>query len=46
MREYGNAAASGIWFDYQAPDGTAIAGFIVRSHTYVDAIGVVLRKRS
>jgi hypothetical protein len=45
MREYGNAQASGIWFDFQAPEGSAIGGFIVRAQTYVDAIGVILKKR-
>jgi Jacalin-like lectin domain len=46
MREYGDTKCkSGNWFDYQAPEGTAITGFIIYSHTYVDRFGVVLQKR-
>lgn len=44
-RRFGNpsSTASGT-FDYQAPDGMYIAGFLVKSHTYLDAIGVFYRK--
>jgi jacalin-like lectin domain-containing protein len=45
MREFGNTKASGIWFDYVAPEGAVITGFVIRSQTYVDAIGVILQKR-
>lgn len=46
MREYGDPANGSIYFDYIAPKGTGVAGFVVYSGTYVDRLGVVLRKRS
>ena len=45
MREFGNTNAPGVWFDYIAPEGTGITGFVIRSHTYVDALGVILQKQ-
>jgi len=44
-RIFGNASSSASGrFDFQAPDGMYIAGLVVKSHTYLDAIGVFYRK--
>jgi|HubBroStandDraft_3_1064219.scaffolds.fasta_scaffold15322_5 hypothetical protein len=46
FRDFGNKNSTAMGeFDYIAPEGLAIAGFVIRSGTYVDAVGVVLRKR-
>jgi len=46
FRDFGNknSTATGE-FDYIAPAGLAIAGLVVKSGTYVDAVGVVLRQK-
>jgi hypothetical protein len=31
---------------YNAPEGYYIAGFVIYCHTYVDALGVIYRKRT
>jgi Jacalin-like lectin domain len=44
-RIYGNPDAGSASFIFMAPPDKAIVGFSVRSHTFVDAIGVILGNR-
>jgi hypothetical protein len=45
IREFGNSERKGYFFDYIAVEGTGIAGFVINSGAYVNAIGVILRKQ-
>jgi hypothetical protein len=46
FRDFGNPKSTAPGqFDYIAPAGTAIADFYIRAETYIDAVGVILRKR-